>query len=361
MTGVDHGPAVTRYAIEIPDGVAVKDVEGRLKDLALALAVPANALRLQSPIPGRSAIGLEVPNRTRETVTLPEGFESEGLAPQRRQLALGLGADVAGAAVLGDLARMPHLLIAGATGQGKSVCMNVLICSLLLQHSPETLRMILIDPKRVELSGYNGIPHLACPVIVEPSMAVQALRWAKGEMDRRYKTLAHEGVRNIAAFNERSAARGQPPMPAIAVIVDELADLMMSSRAEAQAEKRAGCEVEDLIVRLAQLARAVGIHLVLATQRPSVDVITGLIKANVPTRIAFKVSSGVDSGVILDARGAEKLLGAGDMIYQPVDGDPVRLQGAYLGDPEVDAITGHWTRQLRGKAPKYLLELEEAA
>jgi S-DNA-T family DNA segregation ATPase FtsK/SpoIIIE len=347
VVAVNDGPSVTQYVVELDEGVLVKQVVALQNDLSLALA--ASPLRIQAPIPGMSAIGIEVPKARRRVVALRELLEVEALAAAG--LVVGLGADVGAGAVLGDLTQMPHLLVAGATGQGKSVFINALVASLLLRHSPATLRLLMIDPKRVELIGYAGLPHLACPVIVEPDQAQEALGWAVGEMDRRYKVLAAEGVRNIAAYNERVAARGERPMPFVVVVIDELADLMMVSRAEAQAERRAGCAVEERIVRLAQLARAVGIHLVIATQRPSVDVITGLIKANVPSRVAFTVASGTDSRVILDAVGAEKLMGKGDLLYQPVDGPQVRLQGAYLEDREVDVVVEHWRRQGR---PDYL-------
>lgn len=352
---VDHGPTVTRYVLAIPDDVAVSKVEKLQKDLSLALA--ASPLRIEAPIPGRSAIGIEVPAARREIVSLRGVLEAEGLVPKQRALAIGLGRDVAGVAVIADLATMPHLLVAGATGQGKSVGINGLISSLLIYHSPESLRLLLVDPKRVELAGYAGLPHLAAPVIVEAQQATQALTRAVAEMERRFKTLAHAGVRNIAGYNARAAERRIPAMPYLVIVVDELADLMMVSRAEAKAEQRAGCVVEDCIARLGQMARAVGIHLVLATQRPSVDVITGLIKANIPSRIAFTVASGPDSRVILDTVGAEKLIGRGDMLYQPVDGGQVRLQGAYMEDAEVDAIVEHWRRQ---GTPNYLGGLVDA-
>jgi DNA segregation ATPase FtsK/SpoIIIE-like protein len=349
VIGVDPGPAVVRYVVEIPPQVKVRQVVALQNDLALVLA--AESLRIEAPIPGRAAIGIEVPTKHRERVALRAVLEAEGLAPQERALALALGWGVSGQAVMADLARCPHLLVAGATGKGKSVCLNCLICSLLLQHGPDTLKLLLIDPKRVELRQYNGLPHLAAPVIVEPQQATAALVAAVAEMEDRYKLLAREGVRDIGAYNARLARRHEPPMPYLVIVIDELADLMMVSRAEAQAEKRAGSVVEDSIVRLGQMARAVGIHQVLATQRPSVDVITGLIKANITTRIALTVGSQVDSRVILDAGGAERLLGEGDMLYRPDGGSLVRLQGAYMSDAEVEAVVRHWTRQ---GAPSYL-------
>jgi S-DNA-T family DNA segregation ATPase FtsK/SpoIIIE len=336
---VNAGPTVTRYALQPAEGVQVRKVVTLQNDLALALA--ATSLRIEAPIPGQSAIGIEVPNGKAATVTIREVIEWAGFG-RERALAVALGRDVAGRRVAADLTRMPHLLIAGATGQGKSVCINTLICSLLLQVTPAQLRMVMIDPKRVELQGYNGLPHLAVPVIVEPDQAAAALRWAVGEMERRYKLLAHEGVRNIAVYNERAAGKGERPLPYVVIVIDELADLMMV----------AAGEIEELVCRIAQLARAVGIHLVIATQRPSTDIITGLIKANVPSRIAFAVGSQVDSRVILDSVGAEKLLGRGDMLYQPVDaGRPERLQGAFISDREVEDLVAFWKAQ---GEPRYL-------
>jgi DNA segregation ATPase FtsK/SpoIIIE, S-DNA-T family len=340
VIGVNSGPAVTQYELQPAAGVQVRKVVSLQNDLSLALA--ASPLRIEAPIPGKSAIGVEVPNKAATLVTIREGVEAAGFTSGRHLLGVVLGNDVAGAPISGDLTRMPHLLIAGATGQGKSVCINTLICSLLLQVTPAQLRMVMIDPKRVELQGYNGLPHLAVPVIVEPHQAAAALRWAVSEMERRYKLLAQEGVRNIAVYNERAIAKRARPLPYVVIVIDELADLMMV----------AAGEIEELVCRIAQLARAVGIHLVIATQRPSTDIITGLIKANVPSRIAFAVGSQVDSRVILDSVGAEKLLGRGDMLYQPVDaGKPTRLQGAFISDREVESLVGFWTTQ---GEPRYL-------
>jgi DNA segregation ATPase FtsK/SpoIIIE, S-DNA-T family len=340
VIGVNPGPAVTQYELQPAAGVQVRRVVSLQNDLSLALA--AAPLRIEAPIPGKSAIGIEVPNKAATLVTIREGVESVGFLSGRHQLGVVLGNDVAGTPISGDLTRMPHLLIAGATGQGKSVCVNTLICSLLLQATPAQLRMVMIDPKRVELQGYNGLPHLAVPVLVEPHQAAAALRWAVAEMERRYKVLAHEGVRNIAVFNERAAVKRARPLPYIVIVIDELADLMMV----------AAGEIEELVCRIAQLARAVGIHLVIATQRPSTDIITGLIKANVPSRIAFAVGSQVDSRVILDSVGAEKLLGRGDMLYQPVDaGKPTRLQGAFISDREVESLVQFWRQQ---GEPRYI-------
>ena len=347
VIGVNSGPAVTQYELQPAAGVAVRKVVSLHNDISLALA--ASPLRIEAPIPGKSAIGIEVPNKAATLVTIREGVEAPGFLGGRHLLGVVLGNDVAGMPISADLTRMPHLLIAGATGQGKSVCINTLICSLLLQVTPAQLRMIMIDPKRVELQGFNGLPHLAVPVIVESHQAAAALRWAVSEMERRYKLLAHEGVRNITVYNERAVVKRAREMPYVVIVIDELADLMMV----------AAGEIEELVCRIAQLARAVGIHLVIATQRPSTDIITGLIKANVPSRIAFAVGSQVDSRVILDSVGAEKLLGRGDMLYQPVDaGKPTRLQGAFISDREVESLVQFWTAQ---GDPRYLEGVLEAA
>jgi DNA segregation ATPase FtsK/SpoIIIE, S-DNA-T family len=348
VVGVNPGPAVTQYEIQPGAGVQVKRITALQNDLSLALA--AAPLRIEAPIPGKSAVGIEVPNKSASLVTIREVLETAAFREGTRTLALGLGNDVSGASIVADLTRMPHLLIAGATGQGKSVCINALITSLLFQVTPEHMRLLLIDPKRVELTGYNGLPHLALPVLVESHQAAAALRWAVAEMDRRYKMFSAEGVRNIAAYNEKATLRSARRLPYIVIVIDELADLMMV----------AAGEIEELICRIAQLARAVGIHLVIATQRPSTDIITGLIKANIPSRIAFAVGSQVDSRVILDTGGAEKLLGRGDMLYQPVDaGKPTRIQGAFVSDPEVEAVVNFWKSQ---GGPRYMEEiLEEGA
>ena len=334
VIGVNPGPAVTQYEIQPAEGVPVRKIVSLHNDLALALA--ASPLRIQAPIPGKSAVGIEVPNKSASLVTLREVVGSPGFQEGTRNLALALGNDVTGQPIVGDMTKMPHLLIAGATGQGKSVCINALIASMLMQKTPAQLRLMLIDPKRVEMSAYNGLPHLMVPVLVEPHQAAAALRWAVAEMDRRYKLLSAIGVRNIQGYNEKAVVSSAKPLPYVVIVVDELADLMMV----------AAGEVEELICRIAQLARAVGIHLIVATQRPSTDIITGLIKANIPSRIAFAVGSQVDSRVILDSGGAEKLLGRGDMLYQPVDaGQPARIQGAFVSDKEVDAIVGWWKAQ----------------
>jgi DNA segregation ATPase FtsK/SpoIIIE-like protein len=342
VRGVNSGPTVTQYELQPGPGVPVRKITSHQTDLALALAAP---IRIQAPIPGKAAIGVEVPNKAAQLVTLKQIVQAPGFSDARHRLAVALGADVSGHPVVGDLARMPHLLVAGATGSGKSVCINAILGGFLLQHTPAELKLILIDPKRVELSGFSDIPHLLVPVVVEPEAAVASLRWAVREMEERYKLFASHGARNIAAFNERAPALGLQPLPYIVTVVDELADLMMV----------AAGEIEDLICRIAQLARAVGIHLIVATQRPSADIITGLIKANIPSRIAFAVSSGVDSRVILDEMGAEKLLGRGDMLYLPIDeGKPRRLQGAFVSDRELDSLITHWKAQ--GK-PDYQEEI----
>ncbi len=333
IVGANSGPTVTQYELQPAVGVPVRKILGYQTDLALALAAP---IRIQPFIPGKSAIGVEVPNKAAQLVSLKEIVESQPFNDSHKRLSVALGADVSGHPVVGDLTRMPHLLIAGATGSGKSVSINALLGGFLLQATPAQLKMILIDPKRVELSNFADLPHLLVPVVVEPEAAVASLRWAVREMEERYKLFATHGARNIAVFNERSASLGLAALPYIVIVIDELADLMMV----------AAGEIEDLICRVAQLARAVGIHLIVATQRPSADIITGLIKANIPSRVAFAVSSGVDSRVILDEMGAEKLLGRGDMLYLPIDeGKPRRLQGAYVSDRELDSLIAHWKAQ----------------
>jgi S-DNA-T family DNA segregation ATPase FtsK/SpoIIIE len=346
VRGVNSGPTVTQYELQPAVGVPVRKIVSHQTDLSLALAAP---IRIQAPIPGKAAIGIEVPNKAAQLVTLRDIVHSGAFGEVRSRLAIALGADVSGYPVVGDLARMPHLLIAGATGSGKSVCINAVLAGLLLQATPAHLKLILIDPKRVELSGFADIPHLLVPVVVEPEAAVASLRWAVKEMEERYKLFASHGARNIIAFNERAPGLGLNPLPNIVVVIDELADLMMV----------AAGEIEDLICRVAQLARAVGIHLIVATQRPSADIITGLIKANIPSRIAFAVSSGVDSRVILDEMGAEKLLGRGDMLYLPIDqGKARRLQGAYVSDRELDRLIDSWKAQGRPDYQEEIFQVE---
>jgi S-DNA-T family DNA segregation ATPase FtsK/SpoIIIE len=323
---VNLGPAVTQYALQIPMGTKVSKITNLTNDLALSTEAPTGQIRIEAPIPGRNLIGVEIPNRSLEVVTLRTMLSSEPMRKSKSKLAVSLGLDVSGEPLIADIGKMPHILIAGTTGSGKSVMMNSFITSLLFRATPDEVRLIMIDPKRVELTGYNGIPHLMTPVIVEVEQILASLKWAMGEMDRRYKTFAEQGVRNIDAYNELA---GFQTLPYIVIFVDELADLMAY----------APVEVEDAIARLAQMARATGIHLVVATQRPSVDVITGLIKANIPARIAFNVSSMIDSRVIIDSPGAEKLLGKGDMLFIPPDqAKPNRIQGAYVSDKEVKKL-----------------------
>jgi len=323
---VNLGPAVTQYALEIALGTKVSKITSLANDLALATEAPTGQIRIEAPIPGRNLIGIEIPNRALEIVSLRTMLASSSMQKAKSKLTVSLGLDVSGSPLSVDIAKMPHVLVAGTTGSGKSVLINSFIASLLFRASPQEVRLILIDPKRVEFTAYNGIPHLLTPVIVEPDKILSALKWAMGEMDRRYKMFAERGVRNIDSYNELS---GFQAIPYIVVVIDELADLMMF----------APVEVEDAIARLAQMARATGIHLVIATQRPSVNVITGLIKANVPARIAFNVSSMIDSRVIIDSPGAEKLLGRGDMLYIPPDqAKPTRIQGAYLSEREIKKL-----------------------
>ena len=318
-----HGPAVTRYELEPAPGVKVSKITNLADDLALSLA--AFSVRIE-PIPGKAAIGIEVPNKELEGIRLREVLEKPAFATAKSKLTVGLGVDIAGQGIFADLAKMPHLLVAGATGSGKSVCINTLITSILFKAKPEEVKFILIDPKMVELSNYNGIPHLMVPVVTDAKKAASVLNWSVQEMEKRYTKFAETGVRDMERFN---AAKPDEKMPAIVIIIDELADLMMV----------APHDVEDAICRLAQKARAAGIHLVLATQRPSVDVITGIIKANIPSRISFAVSSQIDSRTILDMSGAEKLLGKGDMLFYPVgSAKPQRVQGAFVSDEEVERL-----------------------
>jgi DNA segregation ATPase FtsK/SpoIIIE, S-DNA-T family len=300
------------------------------------MALAARSIRIEAPIPGKSAVGIEIPNKEFNVVALRRILEEVDFTASGTQLTFALGRDVAGRAQAVDLAKMPHLLIAGATGSGKSVMVNALITSILCNATPTDVRMILMDLKRVELAGYNGLPHLLVPVITEPERAKAALKWAVGEMENRYRRFAGATARNIKAFND---TRVDPAdrLPYIVIVIDELADLMM----------REGKNVEDPIVRLAQKARATGIHMVLATQRPSVNVVTGLIKANFPSRIAFAMASQIDSRTILDQPGAEDLIGRGDMLYQPSDlPRPMRLQGVFVSDPEIAKVTDHWRAQI---------------
>ena len=337
VTNVSCGPSVTRYELQPEQGVKVSKIVGLADDIKLNLA--AADIRIEAPIPGKAAVGIEVPNKENSAVMLRDLLESTEFKNSASHVSFAVGRDIAGRCVVADIAKMPHLLIAGATGSGKSVCINTLIMSILYKASPDQVRLIMVDPKVVELSVYNGIPHLMIPVVTDPKKAAGALNWAVAEMTRRYQAFAEHQVRDMKGYNEKvsqleSDENGNKPdtMPQIVIIVDELADLMMVAPGE----------VEESICRLAQLARAAGIHLVLATQRPSVNVITGLIKANMPSRIAFSVSSGVDSRTIIDMNGAEKLLGKGDMLFYPSGYQkPVRVQGAFVSDKEVQKVTDY--------------------
>jgi S-DNA-T family DNA segregation ATPase FtsK/SpoIIIE len=343
VVAVQHGPNVTLYGVE-PDLVESRGGAQRVRvskilsladDLALALAAPR--IRIQAPVPGQSYIGIEVPNPQFVPVPLREVVETDAFRKKRTPLRFALGKDMAGQPVVTDLENMPHLLIAGTTGSGKSVCINALLCCLLLQNTPGRLRLLLIDPKRVELAAYNGIPHLLAPVIVDAEQVVLSLQWALREMDRRYHLFAEQGVRNLREYNTRTAV----PLPAIVIVIDELADLMMVAPEQ----------TERSITRLAQMARATGMHLVIATQRPSVDVVTGLIKANFPTRIAFMVASNVDSRVILDQPGAERLLGHGDMLYQGAEAPgPIRVQGSFVSEDEIQRLVTFWRQAALGQS-----------
>lgn len=341
VTNVSCGPTVTRYELQPEQGVKVSRIVNLSDDIKLNLATPD--IRIEAPIPGKAAVGIEVPNKTNSAVMLRDLLSSEAFQKSSSKLAFAVGKDIAGQTVVTDIAKMPHLLIAGATGSGKSVCINTLIMSILYKAAPEEVKLIMIDPKVVELSVYNGIPHLFIPVVTDPKKAAGALNWAVSEMTNRYNIFAEYNVRNLADYNRKiekmTIPEGEEPpkkLPQIVIIVDELADLMMVAPGE----------VEDAICRLAQLARAAGIHLIIATQRPSVNVITGLIKANMPSRIAFSVSSGVDSRTILDMNGAEKLLGKGDMLFYPQGYQkPARLQGAFVSDEEVSAVVEFLSNQ----------------
>ena len=334
VTNVSCGPSVTRYELQPEQGVKVSKIVGLADDIKLNLA--ASDIRIEAPIPGKAAVGIEVPNKENAAVMLRDLLESDEFTQHESKIAFAVGRDIGGKVIVADIGKMPHVLIAGATGSGKSVCINTLIMSLLYKASPEEVRLIMIDPKVVELSVYNGIPHLLIPVVTDPKKAAGALNWAVAEMTRRYQLFAEYNVRDLKGYNAKVEVvqdmdiENKPEkLPQIVIIVDELADLMMVAPGE----------VEDAICRLAQLARACGIHLVLATQRPSVNVITGLIKANMPSRIAFAVSSGVDSRTIIDMNGAEKLLGKGDMLFYPTGyPKPVRVQGSFVSDKEVQSV-----------------------
>ena len=336
---INRGPTITQFGVE-PDFIEFRDKKTKVKvgkiaalsdDLALALA--ASSIRIEAPVPGKGYVGIEVPNTETNIVALRDVMESEAFRKIKSSLGIALGQDVSGQAVCADLTNMPHLLIAGTTGSGKSVCVNSVITCLLLQNTPDDLKVIMVDPKRVELTSYNGIPHLLTPVVVELERVVNSLQWVTREMDERYHRFAKAGARNIADYNTRIGKEVEKKLPYLVVIIDELADLMML----------APDETERTVTRLAQMSRATGIHLIIATQRPSVDVVTGLIKANFPARIAFAVASSVDSRVILDQPGAEKLLGRGDMLFQSPDAaQPLRMQGVYVSDPEIQRIVRYW-------------------
>ncbi|MCP3026064.1 DNA translocase FtsK [Halobacillus sp. A5] len=354
VTKVHVGPSVTKYEVYPDVGVKVSKIVNLNDDLALALA--AKDIRIEAPIPGKSAVGIEVPNQEVSMVSLREVLE-QGKAHPDAKLSFALGRDISGEAVMAELNKMPHLLVAGATGSGKSVCINGIITSVLMRAKPHEVKMMMIDPKKVELNVYNGIPHLLAPVVTDPKKASRALMKVVSEMERRYDLFSESGTRNIEGYNEyikrhnRENEDDQPFLPYIIVLVDELADLMMV----------ASNDVEDAITRLAQMARAAGIHLIIATQRPSVDVITGVIKANIPSRIAFSVSSQTDSRTILDTGGAEKLLGRGDMLFTPVGSNkPTRVQGAFLSDDEVERIVNFCVEQQKAQYQEEMIPDEES-
>ena len=341
VIGVNVGPIITQYELEPAPGIKVNKFTSLSDDLALALK--AKSIRVQAPIPGRGLIGVEIPNRLADVIYIRDIFLSNEMKNSDAILSVALGKDIAGRPVVTDLAKMPHLLIAGATGAGKSVCINTIICSLLLRCTPDEVRLAMIDPKRIELSGYEGIPHLIQSVVTEPDEAMSTLNWAVYEMERRYELLQIQKVRDIISYNlkieeliKNDEAKIVDKLPYIVLIIDEFADLIMT----------AGREIEMPIARLAQMARAVGIHLILATQRPSIKVITGVIKANFPARIAFRVSSKVDSRVILDTTGADKLLGRGDMLFLPPGKpNPERIHGAFLSDAEIEGLVEYLKTQ----------------
>lgn len=353
VTQVHLGPAVTKYEILPDTGVKVSRIVSLTDDIALALA--ASDLRIEAPIPGKSAVGIEVPNQSIAVVSLREVIEAKENNEPDAKLMISLGRDVTGQAILTELNKMPHMLIAGSTGSGKSVCINGIIISILLRAKPHEVKLMMIDPKMVELNVYNGIPHLLAPVVTDPRKAAQALQKVVSEMERRYELFSHTGTRNVEGYNSHIDKWNEennekhPHMPYIVVIVDELADLMMV----------ASSDVEDSITRLAQMARAAGIHLIIATQRPSVDVITGVIKANIPSRIAFAVSSAVDSRTILDTGGADKLLGRGDMLFLPAGSSkPVRIQGAFVSDKEVEAVVDFVVEQQKAQYQEEMIPTE---
>lgn len=352
IVAINKGPVITSYELEPSPGVRLSKIVSLSDNLALSLA--SSDIRIEAPIPGKSVVGIEVPNKTKAVVTVRELIESDEFKELNSHLPLALGKDVMGKNIISTIDKMPHLLIAGATGSGKSVCINTILTSIIYKSSPEDVKLVLIDPKVVELSIYNGIPHLLIPVVTNPKKAQYALNWAVQEMEKRYQAFAENSVRDIKGYNKKMKSQGEKEFPRIVVIVDELADLMMVS----------GQEIEDYIARLAQMARAAGIYLIIATQRPSVDVITGTIKANIPSRIAFAVSSSVDSRTILDIGGAEKLLGKGDMMFYPgFYSKPKRIQGAFISDEEVerviDFVKGNNDSQMTEKKENLLDEIEK--
>lgn len=341
VADVNLGPTVTQYALEAGRGTKLSTITNLSSDLALALASKTGTVRIEAPIPGKSQVGVEVPNLKPQLVTLKEMLKSEQMERKQTKLAVALGRDVSGTPVVDEIKRMPHILIAGATGSGKSIMLRSILATVLFRASPEEVRLILVDPKRVEFSSYNGIPHLLTPVIVEPEKTLPALKWALGEMNKRYKILQEAGFRDIADYNDKADKK----IPYVLIVVDELADIIVIAPAE----------VEKAITRITQMARATGIHLILTTQRPSTDVLTGLIKANIPCRIAFNVTSQVDSRVIIDTPGAEKLLGKGDMLYLPPDrSKPIRIQGPFVSNEEMKRLLNFLKKS--GWPPDYIEE-----
>ena len=351
VENVSIGPAITRYELKPAEGVRVSRIANLADDIALNLA--AETIRIEAPIPGKHAVGIEVPNAENEVVHLRDIIDTPEFEEHKSKLAFALGKDVGGKEIITDIAKMPHVMIAGATGSGKSVCINTLIASIIYKAKPSEVKLVMVDPKVVELSVYNGIPHLLIPVVTDPRKAAGALAWAVQEMENRYATFASKGVRDLKGYNEAVDKKdGIGKLPHIVIIIDELADLMMVAKKD----------VEDAICRLAQKARAAGMHLVIATQRPSVDVITGLIKANIPSRIAFAVSSQVDSRTILDMVGAEKLLGKGDMLFYPAGAPkPTRIQGAFISDGEVEKIVNFLKANGEAKYNEDIIESIENA